>query len=101
MINLKQRFRTFLDISKSWRSHLLLLFLLFIPLILIFTFDALNVEGFEPFNQKFMFDLTWKGRMFYLVFAGATWGSDILLTPDGIEAMYPFPTLSGDDIHLV
>ncbi len=69
MIKLKQRFRTFLDANKSWRSHLLLLFLLFIPIILIFTFDALNVEGFDPFNQKFMFDLTWKGRMFYLVFA--------------------------------
>jgi len=30
--------------------------------------DFFNIEAFGSFNEKFMFDLTWKGRMFYLFF---------------------------------
>ena len=33
--------------------------------------------------------------------AGHTWGSDILLTPDGIMAEFPFIALNGDTLHLV
>jgi len=40
----------------------------FIPILLILFLDFFNIEAFDSFNQKFMFDLTWKGRMFYLFF---------------------------------
>jgi PKD repeat protein len=33
--------------------------------------------------------------------AGVNWGSDILLTPDGIMAEFPFPATAGATIHLV
>jgi hypothetical protein len=33
--------------------------------------------------------------------AGVTWSEDILLTPDGIKAEFPFPAIYGDTIHLV
>jgi len=35
---------------------------------MILFLDFFDIEAFVPFNQKFMFDLTWKGRMFYLFF---------------------------------
>ena len=33
--------------------------------------------------------------------AGANWCPDILLTPDGIKAEFPFPSVNGNTIHLV
>ncbi len=33
--------------------------------------------------------------------AGANWSADILLTPDGITAEFPFPAINGQTIHLV
>lgn len=33
--------------------------------------------------------------------AGANWSPDILLTPDGIKAEFPFPAVRGETIHLV
>lgn len=56
-----------LGIKKGF-LHLLLLSSFFAPILLIFFLDLFNIEAFVPFNQKFMFDLTWKGRMFYLFF---------------------------------
>lgn len=53
---------------KEGRLHLVLLAFFCIPIILIWFLDFFNIEIFAPFNQEFMFDLTWKGRMFYLSF---------------------------------
>jgi len=57
----------FYEIRKAW-FHLLLLCFFFTPILLILFIDFFDIEVFFPFNQKFMFDLTWKGRMFYLFF---------------------------------
>ncbi len=62
-----QGFRKLSEVKKG-RLHLLLLSSFFIPIILILFLDFFNIEAFDSFNQKFMFDLTWKGRMFYLFF---------------------------------
>ena len=64
---IKQVFRKLSEIKKG-RLHLLLLSSFFIPILLILFLDFFNIEAFASFNQKFMFDLTWKGRMFYLFF---------------------------------
>ena len=53
---------------KKGRLHLFMLSSFFIPILLILFLDFFNIEAFPSFNQKFMFDLTWKGRMFYLIF---------------------------------
>ncbi len=64
---IKQAFSKLSEIRRA-RFHLLLLALYFLPILLILFLDFFDVEAFVPFNQKFMFDLTWKGRMFYLFF---------------------------------
>jgi len=33
--------------------------------------------------------------------AGATWGPDTILTPEGIKAEFPYPAVWGETIHLV
>jgi thaumarchaeosortase len=53
---------------KKVRSHIVLASFLFIPIILILFLDSLNIEAITSFNQVNLFDLTWKGRMFYLFF---------------------------------
>ncbi len=53
---------------KKGRLHLFILSSIFITIILILFLDFFNIEAFPSFNQKFMFDLTWKGRMFYPIF---------------------------------
>ena len=63
----RQALRELSEIRKG-SSHLLLLSSFFIPILLIFFLDFFNIEAFASFNQRFMFDLTWKGRMFYLFF---------------------------------
>jgi hypothetical protein len=65
--HIKQAFRKLSEIKKG-RFHLLLLTSFFIPILLIFFLDLFNVEATAAFNQSFMFELTWKGRMFYLFF---------------------------------
>ena len=65
--NIKQGLRKLSEIKKG-RLHLLLLSSFAIPIILVLFLDLFNIEAFGSFNQKFMFDLTWKGRMFYLFF---------------------------------
>ena len=54
--------------TKKARLHFLLLSLFVIPVFLVLFLDFFNIEAFGSFNEKFMFDLTWKGRMFYLFF---------------------------------
>ncbi|HEY32008.1 MAG TPA: hypothetical protein G4O10_02745 [Dehalococcoidia bacterium] len=44
---------------------------------------------------------TFKIYQKHSVDAGVTWSEDILLTPDGIDAEFPFPAVSGNTIHLV
>lgn len=53
---------------RKARFHLVLLCFFFVSILLILFLDFFNIEAFVSFNQKFMFDLTWKGRMFYLFF---------------------------------
>ena len=65
--HIKLAFRKLSEIKKG-RLHLLLLSSFFIPILLILFLDFFNIEAFASFNQTFMFDLTWKGRMFYLFF---------------------------------
>jgi len=65
--SINQAFRILSEIKKG-SLHLLLLSSFFIPILLILFLDFFNIEAFASFNQKFMFDLTWKGRMFYLFF---------------------------------
>ena len=65
--HIKKAFRKLSEMKKR-RLHLLLSSFFFIPILLIFFLDFFNIEAFGSFNQKFMFDLTWKGRMFYLFF---------------------------------
>jgi len=65
--HIKQAFRKLSEIKKR-RLHLLLSSFFFIPILLILFLDLSNIEAFASFNQTFMFDLTWKGRMFYLFF---------------------------------
>jgi thaumarchaeosortase len=65
--HIKQAFRKLSEIKKG-RLHLLLLSSFFIPILLILFLDFFDIEAFASFNQTFMFDLTWKGRMFYLLF---------------------------------
>jgi len=64
---IKQAFRKLSEIKKG-RLHLLLLSFFFIPILLILFLDFFDIEAFGSFNYKFMFDLSWKGRMFYLFF---------------------------------
>jgi len=65
--HIKQGFRKLSEIKKG-RLHLLLLSSFLVPIILILFLDFFNMEAFASFNQRFMFDLTWKGRMFYVFF---------------------------------
>jgi thaumarchaeosortase len=64
----------------EWRKYyfhaFFALFLVF-PIAALMVIDYLNIEGFKYFNQRtypqfsptrFVFDETWKGRMFYLFF---------------------------------
>jgi thaumarchaeosortase len=64
---IKQAFRKLSEIKKV-RLHLLLLSFFFIPMLLILFLDFFDIEAFGSFNYKFMFELSWKGRMFYLFF---------------------------------
>ena len=70
---------------KQYWFHITLLLLIVLPIALLYTFDYINIEGYnhrwDPetnafqdwsnsfFNSNFTFDVTWKGRMFYLFFA--------------------------------
>ena len=65
--HVKRAFEKLSEIRRG-RFHLLLLFSFFMPMFLILFLDFFNVEAFASFNRRFMFDLTWKGRMFYLFF---------------------------------
>jgi thaumarchaeosortase len=71
-------------LEKKW-FVIALLFCIVLPIVLLVFLDYYNLEGFnnrlDPatnsfvhwnnkfLNQTFSFDVTWKGRMFYLIFA--------------------------------
>jgi thaumarchaeosortase len=65
--HIEQALRKLSEIKKA-RLHFLLLSFFVIPVFLVLFLDFFNIEAFGSFNEKFMFDLTWKGRMFYLFF---------------------------------
>jgi thaumarchaeosortase len=71
------------NLKKSW-FHIALLICIALPIIMLFFLDYYNLEGYNYryngetntfeswpntyFNDNFLFELTWKGRMFLLVF---------------------------------
>lgn len=71
------------NLRKSW-FHIALLICIALPIIMLLFLDYYNLEGYNYryngetnafeswpntfFNQNFLFELTWKGRMFLLVF---------------------------------
>jgi len=70
-------------LRKYW-FHIALLICIALPIMMLFFLDYYNVEGYNYryngetnafeswpntfFNQSFLFELTWKGRMFLIVF---------------------------------
>ncbi len=68
MKSLVEKFKPLLE--KRIFSKMLVLLLL-VPVILLLILDYLNLESpLFAFNDKFYFELTWKGRLFYLI---ASW----------------------------
>jgi len=55
------------SLKKYW-FHITLLVCFTVPIMLLMTLDYLNIESFYLFNERFLFNETWKGRMFYLFF---------------------------------
>jgi thaumarchaeosortase len=71
-------------LKKYW-FPIAIIILILLPIMLLYVFDYYNIEGYnhryDPatnsfqdwrnsfFNSNFTFDVTWKGRMFYLFFA--------------------------------
>lgn len=53
---------------KKYCFHITFLICVALPIILLVVLDYLNIESFYLFNQRFLFNETWKGRMFYLFF---------------------------------
>jgi len=53
---------------KKYYFHMTLLVCFTIPIMLLVLLDFLDVESFSLFNERFLFNETWKGRMFYLFF---------------------------------
>jgi len=53
---------------KKYYFHIALLLSFAVPIMLLMILDYLNIEGFYLFNERFLFNETWKGRMFYLFF---------------------------------
>jgi thaumarchaeosortase len=64
-----QRIRSFFAAAKQAKFLILLLILILMPIILVFMLDLYNMEPFQVLNDTFVFEQTWKGRMFYLIFA--------------------------------
>jgi len=53
---------------KKHYFHIALLITFATPIMLLMILDYLNLESFYLFNTRFLFNETWKGRMFYLFF---------------------------------
>jgi len=53
---------------KKYYFHIILLVCFTLPIALLAVIDYLNIESFVAFNSSFLFEETWKGRMFYLFF---------------------------------
>lgn len=60
--------KRFQEAFKQHYFHISLLFCLTLPVILLMILDCLNIESFSLFNGRFLFNETWKGRMFYIFF---------------------------------
>lgn len=60
--------KRFQEAFKQHYFHISLLFCLTLPVILLMILDWLNIESFSLFNGRFLFNETWKGRMFYIFF---------------------------------
>ena len=56
------------ELLKKYYFHTTLLVCFTVPIILLVILDYLNIESFWPINDRFLFNETWKGRMFYLFF---------------------------------
>jgi thaumarchaeosortase len=54
-------------LKKSW-FHALLLACFVAAIVLLVILDYFNLESIALFNEKFLFDYTWKGRLFLLFF---------------------------------
>jgi len=69
-MSIKERFHLWKarEILKRHYFHGALLICFTIPIMLLIVLDYLNIEAFPEFNQDFIFNYTWKGRMFYLFF---------------------------------
>lgn len=75
--------RVWCELRKYW-LHIALVICVTLPIMLLFFLDYYNMEGYNYryngvtnnfeswsntfFNQSFTFELTWKGRMVYLIF---------------------------------
>lgn len=68
---------TFFSNLRKYSFHTVFLLLLVLPIALLLVIDYLDIESFQYFNVKtwpnfvpsrFVFEETWKGRMFYLFF---------------------------------
>lgn len=62
---------------KKYSFHMTILLIFMLPIALLLVLDYLDIESFRYFNEKtspgysparFVFEETWKGRMFYLFF---------------------------------
>lgn len=56
------------ELLKKYYFHTTLLVCFTVPIMLLVILDYLNIESFWPINDRFLFNETWKGRMFYLFF---------------------------------
>jgi len=56
------------ELFKKYYFHTTLLVCFTVPIMLLVILDYLNIESFPLFNERFLFNETWKGRMFYLFF---------------------------------
>ncbi len=101
-MNLKLPFKKLSKFVNGIGKNRLLFFIffsVFILILLIFVLDLFNVEAFSSFNEKFMFSLTWKGRMFYFVFlmlflfeSKLSWGT-LLQNQKVFKKRFRFPLL--------
>lgn len=94
----KKLSKIFNEIKKE-RLLFFILSSIFILILLILVLDFFDIEAFPSFNEKFMFDLTWKGRMFYFVFlmlfifeSKLSW-SNLLQNQRAFKKRFRFPLL--------
>lgn len=84
-----------LNFLKKNYFHIILLALFTLPIGLLAIIDYLNIESFPinpavptNFNQKFIFEETWKGRMFYIFFVWLLF-LEFIIDYENIEGKQP------------